>query len=77
MSNSVDSMTDREKLINDFLLSACLKDCSVIVTFGQTSKESGSKIISKIKVIDIDPKPISRIPHYLALDRSIRLLDRS
>ena len=75
-SNSVNSMTEDEKLLNDFLLSACVKDCSVIVTFGSSRQESESPFVSKIKVIDIDPKPISRIPHYLSLDQTIRQLNR-
>ena len=77
MSNSVDSMTENEKSLSDFLLSACLKDCSIMMTFGSSAYKGGFAVKSKIKIIDTDPKPISRIPHYLELDEIIREIDRN
>lgn len=64
-----------------FLLSATFKDCSMIVrmefhdpasgaaTPAAQEKRVGPQIT--VKLIDLDPKPIHKMPHYLALDGQI------
>ena len=69
ISGDVEAMTEEERRLNDFMFVACVKDCSFIITFGRVY---GGDISSKIKLIDLDPKPVSRIPHYVKLDENIR-----
>lgn len=46
-----------------YLISASLKDCSILLRF--------TKDGVKVKAIDIDPKPVTKLPGYARLDREI------
>lgn len=52
-----------------YLLSATLKDCSLIVRFPPAA-EGGQGSVS-VKAIDLDPKPIARMAKYARMDREI------
>ena len=71
VQDDTDNMSDDERLLRDFLFVACVKDCSIILSFGR-GDGLGGPLLRVIKVIDLDPKPVSRIPHYLKLDKAIR-----
>eukprot|EP01029_Cantina_marsupialis_P001936 TRINITY_DN11759_c0_g1_i1.p1 TRINITY_DN11759_c0_g1~~TRINITY_DN11759_c0_g1_i1.p1 ORF type:complete len:419 (-),score=101.73 TRINITY_DN11759_c0_g1_i1:142-1398(-) len=73
--------------LNRFLLSATLKDCSVMITINPvidesrpcmdsgvwrvTSDISGKLYDVKATIIDMDPKPYEKIPYYFNLDQKI------
>ncbi|KAI5475026.1 inositol-pentakisphosphate 2-kinase [Pseudohyphozyma bogoriensis] len=51
----------------EYLLSATFKDCSIFITLEKTA----DGVLIKTKAIDLDPKPLSRIPKYWAQDQEI------
>jgi inositol-pentakisphosphate 2-kinase len=64
-----ESKVERERILFRYLLSMTLKDCSVMMTF-QLEPHQESFTYS-IKLLDLDPKPISKVPHYFHLDQAI------
>ena len=75
ISHDIQGMTEKERLLNDFLLAACVKDCSLFITLGRNVEADGVNAVAAVKLIDLDPKPVSRIPQYLKLDEAIRDLN--
>ncbi|GAA5829919.1 hypothetical protein JCM5353_006113 [Sporobolomyces roseus] len=72
------SPLDLRQSILSFLLSATFKDCSIIVRFAQDRETK--EIETKVKAIDLDPKPIKKLGSWLKLDQEIvkswkRMLD--
>ncbi|TPX64059.1 inositol-pentakisphosphate 2-kinase [Spizellomyces sp. 'palustris'] len=86
------SPTEQLHYIYEFVLSATLKDCSVIITLWPEAEKdryesihhdpgegegkiqlSGSTHLLryKIRIVDIDPKCMRKIPSYFALDQNI------
>jgi hypothetical protein len=72
--------------MRQFMISVTARDCSIMVTFWKTSDrgtvaegpELRRTIVSnredytyRIALVDLDSKPISRIPHYASLEESI------
>jgi inositol-pentakisphosphate 2-kinase len=52
-----------------FLLAQCAKDCSIMICFERSEKQEDLHF--KVGVVDMDPKPVNKIPHYLEMDRII------
>lgn len=52
--------------IRDFLLATSFKDCSLMIRFDSRSLE-----VDTIRIVDIDRKPVAKIPFYLELDERI------
>ncbi|KNC96013.1 hypothetical protein, variant [Spizellomyces punctatus DAOM BR117] len=86
------SLTEQLHYIYEFVLSATLKDCSVIITLWPEAEEdsygrircdpgegegtiqlpSSTRLLRyKIRIVDIDPKRLGKIPSYFALDQNI------
>jgi len=63
------SPLDLRHTILSFLLSATFKDCSIIVRFERDQETE--EIRSKVKAIDLDPKPIKKLRKWLELDQEI------
>eukprot|EP00127_Corallochytrium_limacisporum_P001236 Clim_evm6s47 gene=Clim_evmTU6s47 len=78
--------TEKVQLLREFLVSKSARDCSLIVTMSQFD-ETRSKIVEdglvmrehtfrhrmqyKVNVIDMDPKPVTRLPRYQNQDHCI------
>jgi len=58
--------SDEEKLIRDFLFSASSRDCSIMIAFVEERNDGKLTTKSKVKLIDLDPKPLSRISSFYA-----------
>ena len=74
-------------LIATFLVSTTLKDCSILVAARQVDSSLETEVLNSIveisrtggkqywmydvKLIDLDPKPARRFPHYSEMDRKI------
>jgi inositol-pentakisphosphate 2-kinase len=67
-STSIEKLPLRQQILA-FLLSATFKDCSIIVRITKNS-ETG-EMETKVKAIDLDPKPIKKLPHWFELDKRI------
>ena len=63
-------LTDRQLRLRlmAFLLSATFKDCSVFLSLRPSPAGTTEAIV---KVIDLDSKPMSRLPKYLKADQEI------
>jgi inositol-pentakisphosphate 2-kinase len=68
-----------EKCLNDdnlarhalrmFLLGQCAKDCSIMICFERN--QDSEDVHFKVGVVDMDPKPVNKIPHYAEMDQMI------
>jgi len=77
------STTDSRHTLLSYLLSATFKDCSIFIRLAPEPKVSAASLLpgpststslkftASIKAIDLDPKPLSRLPKYFDLDRRI------
>lgn len=73
--------TDSRHTLLSYLLSATFKDCSIFVrlapkpktaaTFLRPESSTSLNFTASVKAIDLDPKPLSRLPKYFDLDRRI------
>jgi len=63
------SPLDLRQSILSFLLSATFKDCSIIVRVERDQETQ--EIKTKVKAIDLDPKPIKKLRKWLELDQEI------
>eukprot|EP00761_Pharyngomonas_kirbyi_P008104 gb/GECH01008115.1/.p1 GENE.gb/GECH01008115.1/~~gb/GECH01008115.1/.p1 ORF type:complete len:543 (+),score=117.55 gb/GECH01008115.1/:1-1629(+) len=72
------------RLIRQFLISQTAKDCSIMLTFRRLESQTAIKKTEnatvlvdgityeyRLRIVDLDPKDVERIPHYHDLDRSI------
>jgi inositol-pentakisphosphate 2-kinase len=53
-----------------FLLGQCAKDCSIMICF-ERNENNHQDLHFKVGVVDMDPKPVNKIPHYMEMDRAI------
>lgn len=58
----------RAQLVH-YLVSATFKDCSLLVRAPLEPAKGG---LSSVKVIDLDPKPMNRLPKYVEVDKDTR-----
>ncbi|XP_033647264.1 inositol-pentakisphosphate 2-kinase-like [Asterias rubens] len=74
------SIKDAVQLIREFLITRTVKDCSIMVAAqlvdenydgGALCMPNGKSYLHSAVVIDLDPKPSSRIPTYERTDRKI------
>lgn len=56
--------------ILSYLLSATFKDCSIFIRLAP-STDGSEPYTTSVKAIDLDPKPLNRLPKYYDLDRRI------
>lgn len=64
-------LSSRHTLLS-YLLSATFKDCSIFIRLAPSSTPSGdSPFDVSVKAIDLDPKPLDRLPKYYDLDQRI------
>jgi len=83
-----ETITTREAIgyIRDFMISATVKDCSIMITIGNITHESEINLstlntvtdnisnniyVYKISVIDLDPKPLLNLSYYYDLDQKL------
>lgn len=68
----LESLTLRQ-IVLCFLLSATFKDCSLFLSVLETSGDGNAKrkYETKFHLVDLDPKPIDRLEHYLKLDQEV------
>ncbi|ORY79753.1 inositol-pentakisphosphate 2-kinase [Leucosporidium creatinivorum] len=73
------SSTDHRSVLLSYLLSATFKDCSIFIRLAPKPKgaallgdaSTSLNFSASVKAIDLDPKPLSRLPKYYDLDRRI------
>lgn len=73
-------------VLNKFLIGATMKDCSILMSLRECSSGNpsdlhemeqhvvqvgGCEYAVALAVVDLDPKHVSKIPHYIDLDRDI------
>ncbi|XP_033106076.1 inositol-pentakisphosphate 2-kinase-like [Anneissia japonica] len=84
INSSIESTLDYAvQKIREFLIAATTKDCSIMLTLQQASatqmeesipsisSRNGSRFLYQCRIVDLDPKPSTRIPMYDRLDQDI------
>jgi inositol-pentakisphosphate 2-kinase len=70
--NIVDQCIADEKLalhiIRIFLIAQCAKDCSIMIAFDSNPEDRNSY---ELGIVDLDPKPVTKLAHYSKLDKTI------
>jgi hypothetical protein len=65
--------SEKYAAIRKYLFSASARDCSVMLTFWRDwTRSDQNHVLTQTKMIDLDPKPLNRIPLYLSQDVEIR-----
>ncbi|PWN45791.1 hypothetical protein IE81DRAFT_319623 [Ceraceosorus guamensis] len=64
----INSRLSLREAVLAYLLSASFKDCSLML---RLESQDTQIVQGAIKLIDLDPKPFGKLPHYQALDREI------
>lgn len=78
------SLSECRELVRNYLIAATAKDCSLMLTFQQVPDsgiENANKLISssktrnpfrlKINLLDLDLKPLRKMPYYYRIDQEI------
>eukprot|EP00249_Psilotum_nudum_P019133 c27112_g1_i1 orf=384-1436(-) len=79
------TLEDCRRVVRDYLIAATAKDCSIMITFKQLPigttvdddftqtycLENGQNFCSKISFLDLDLKPLKKMPYYYMLDQEI------
>ncbi|GAA5883389.1 hypothetical protein JCM16303_006725 [Sporobolomyces ruberrimus] len=70
-SSSPDTTAERDVRheILSYLLSATFKDCSIIISYSTDPETNG--VETKVRAIDLDPKPIGKLGKWFELDNEI------
>jgi inositol-pentakisphosphate 2-kinase len=61
--------TDATQMVVEYVLSMTLKDCSVLVAMPLHDLE---RKVDRVTVLDLDPKPVHKIPYWHELDCRIK-----
>lgn len=74
MTTTTDEQNTVLSPVDRYLVAATARDCSVFVTFHQTTHNKGPHHYAvRIKVSDLDPKPISTIQKHLKRNKEVLL----